>query len=212
MASRIFEPGAFAFFDELARHNDREWFQAHRADYERLVREPIERIAGRAQEVYGPAHVMRPNRDIRFSADKSPYKTNAAMSAGRSAAVYLSVSGSGIEVGGGLYQPSRDQLARARAAIADDGVPARQLAAIVAALSAAGFALAGPSLTTAPRGFDRDHPRIDLLRLTHYAALRTLPRDATDRMVDEAWQQVAPLIEWADAHAGVARDEPGVRR
>ena len=155
---------------------------------------------------------MRPNRDIRFSADKSPYKTNAAMSAGRSAAVYLSVSGSGIEVGGGLYQPSRDQLARARSAIADDGVPARELATIVADLTAAGFDLAGPPLKTAPRGFDRDHPHIDLLRLTHYAALRSLPRDATDRMVDGAWQQVAPLIEWADAHAGVARDELGERR
>ena len=164
-------------------------------------------------------HVMRPNRDIRFSADKSPYKTNAAMSAGRSAAVYLSVSGSGIEVGGGLYQPTRDQLAKARAAIADDGmsprlsfcVPARELAAIVADLTAAGFELAGPPLKTAPRGFDRDHRHIDLLRLTHYAALRSLPRDATDRIIDDAWQQVAPLIAWADAHAGVARDDPARR-
>jgi uncharacterized protein (TIGR02453 family) len=211
MASRSFEPGAFEFFDELARNNDREWFQAHRADYERLVREPIERIAARAQEVYGPAHVMRPNRDIRFSADKSPYKANAAMSAGRSAAVYLSVSGSGIEVGGGLYQPTRDQLAKARAAIADDGEPARELAAIVADLTAAGFELAGPPLKTAPRGFDRDHRHIDLLRLNHYAALRSLPRDATDRIIDDAWQQVAPLIAWADAHAGVARDDPARR-
>ncbi|HBR89673.1 MAG TPA: TIGR02453 family protein, partial [Microbacterium sp.] len=101
----------------------------------------------------------------RFSADKSPYKTNAAMVAGTIASIYLSVSAGGIEVGGGLYQPSRGQLRRGREAIEDDATGST-FERIADDIEAAGFTFAGPPLKTAPRGYDREHPRIVRLRLT----------------------------------------------
>jgi uncharacterized protein (TIGR02453 family) len=148
--------------------------------------------------------VFRPNRDVRFSADKSPYKLNGAMTAGRVGGVYVSVSVDGLVAGGGLYEPSRDQLARAREVIADDGPPAAELAAIIDELDRDGFELAGPLLKTAPRGVDRDHPRIALLRLLHYAGLRPLPREATTAEVEAAWGSLEPLLDWVERRVGSA--------
>jgi uncharacterized protein (TIGR02453 family) len=199
---RAFEPGAFAFYTDLEAHNSREWFMAHRREYEEYVRIPLERFAAAAGERYGQAKVFRPNRDVRFSADKSPYKLNGAMTAGRIGGIYVSVSAEGLHAGGGLYEPTRDQLRRTRETIAADGPPAAELARIVADLEAAGLELAGPNLKTAPRGVDRDHRRIELLRLTRYAALRRLPRTATVGDVEAVWRDVDPLLDWASRYAG----------
>ncbi|WP_353828782.1 DUF2461 domain-containing protein [Agromyces sp. SYSU T0242] len=198
---RLFEPGAFEFYAELAEHNTREWWQAHRADYERLVRVPLERLAAVAEPRYGRAKVFRPNRDVRFSADKSPYKLNGAMTAGRVGGVYASISADGLHAGGGLYEPSRDQLRRARDVIADDGAAAAELERIVSDVESTGLELAGPPLKTAPRGFDREHPRIALLRLTHFAGLGTLPATATMADLDRIWRGVEPLLAWVERHA-----------
>jgi uncharacterized protein (TIGR02453 family) len=200
----LFAPQAFGFYAELAEHNDREWFAAHRGEYEAFVRVPLERLAERAEPRYGAAKVFRPSRDVRFSADKSPYKLNGAMTAGRVGGVYVSVSVDGLVAGGGLYEPSRDQLARAREVIADDGPPAAELAAIIDALDRDGFELAGPLLKTAPRGVDRGHPRIALLRLLHYAGLRPLPREATTAEVEAAWGSLEPLLDWVERRVGPA--------
>ena len=201
---RAFAPGAFAFYAELAEHNSREWWTAHRPEYERLIRMPLERLAAMAEERYGPAKVFRPHRDIRFSRDKAPYKLNGAMTAGTDGGVYVSISADGVHAGGGLYEPTREQLQRARDAIAADGAAATELARVVAGAEAAGLELAGPSLKTAPRGIDRDHPRIELLRLTHYAALRALPPEATVAELEQVWRAVEPLLEWTRRHAGPA--------
>lgn len=208
--ARLFEPAAFRFFEQLAANNSREWFADHREDYDGLVREPLELLRELAEARYGPAKVFRPNRDVRFSADKSPYKTNGAMAAGGIASVYVSVSAEGIEAGGGLYEPSRGQLQRAREAIDGD----RRGAAferIAATLEQAGFAFAGPPLKTAPRGYGRDHPRIGRLRLTHYAALRHLPRHISVDEIQEVWRSVEPLNAWIVEHAGPADDRPYAR-
>ncbi|WP_438853293.1 DUF2461 domain-containing protein [Agromyces sp. M3QZ16-3] len=198
---RLFEPEAFAFYAALEADNSRDWWQAHRADYERFVRMPLERLATVAEARYGRAKVFRPNRDVRFSADKSPYKLNGAMTAGRVGGVYVSISVEGLHAGGGLYEPSRDQLQRAREAIAADGPAAAALDEIVHSLEESGLELAGPFLKTAPRGFDRDHPRIRLLRLTHFAGLATLPPGATMADLDRVWLAVEPLLDWVAAHA-----------
>ncbi|MGR0218907.1 DUF2461 domain-containing protein [Agromyces sp. ZXT2-6] len=201
----LFAPRAFGFYAELAEHNDREWFAAHRGEYEEFVRVPLERLAERAEPRYGAAKVFRPNRDVRFTADKAPYKLNGAMTAGRVGGVYVSVSVDGLVAGGGLYEPSRDQLARAREVIADDGPPAAELAAIIDELERDGFELAGPFLKTAPRGVDRDHPRLGLLRMLHYAALRPLPREATAAEVEAAWGSLEPLLGWVERLVGPAQ-------
>lgn len=201
---RVFEPGVATFFNALAEDNSRAWFTAHRDEYEQAVRIPIERLLAEAEPVYGPGRVMRPNRDVRFSPNKAPYKLNGAMWAGTVGGVYLHVDAHGIELGGGLYDPTREQLARGRDAIATKERAARALATTVADLESAGYEMAGPHLKTAPRGYPLGHPRIDLLRLTHYAALRHLPLDGDHDRILESWERVRPLIDWAGTHVGPA--------
>ncbi|WP_202565335.1 DUF2461 domain-containing protein [Agreia sp. COWG] len=203
-----FGPDASGFLRSLEQNNSRQFFDAHRQQYEVDIRQPMEDLLGEAETTYGPGRVMRPNRDIRFSADKSPYKTSASMWAGTVAGVYLSLGTHHIEAGGGIYGPSRDQLARARAAV--DSVPtaATRLTEIIDALHSAGFDMAGPSLTTAPRGYDREHPNIELLRLKHYAALITLPVDAAPDDIRGAWEAVEPLIDWGNTFVEAAQSWP----
>ncbi|QWT25132.1 DUF2461 domain-containing protein [Subtercola sp. PAMC28395] len=203
-----FGPDASAFLDELAKNNSRPFFEAHRAEYVAAIRQPLEDLLGEAEATYGPGRVMRPNRDVRFSADKAPYKTNASMWAGTVAGVYLSLSAEHLEVGGGMYEPSRDQLERARTAIDSAPLAATQLSEVISSLTAADFDMAGPFLKTAPRGYDRDHPHIELLRLKHYAALTRLPVTASPDEIRSAWKSVEGLIGWGNTYVGAALSWP----
>ena len=191
-----FSAGAGIFLAGIEQDNTKTFFEAHRHEYVAYIRQPLEDLLGEVQDAYGSGRVMRPNRDVRFSNDKSPYKTSAAMSAGSLGGVYLSVSSTGLEVGGGLYDPSRDQLVSTRKTITRRPVVAKHLGEIVGGLRLAGFVMAGPSLKTAPRGFDRDHPAIELLRLKHYAAVKQLPLGATPEAIRDTWTAVQPLIAW----------------
>jgi len=203
-----FSSDASEFLVALKNDNSRPFFEAHRADYVSAIRQPLEDLLGEAEPIYGSGRVMRPSRDVRFSSDKAPYKTNASMWAGTIGGVYLSVSAEHLEAGGGIYDPSRDQLARARTAL--DSVPraAIQLAEIIESVTGAGFEMAGPSLTTAPRGYDRDHPHIHLLRLKHYAALINLPVTSPPAVIRGAWTRVEALIEWGNSHVGAPESWP----
>lgn len=203
-----FGPDASTFLEALTKDNSREFFDAHRHEYRTAIRQPLEDLLGEAETVYGPGRVMRPNRDVRFSADKSPYRTSASMWAGGVAGVYLSLSAQHLEVGGGIYEPSRDQLARARSAIDSVPLAASRLREIIDSLGGSGLEMAGPSLKTAPRGYERNHPHIDLLRLKHYAALTTLPVGASPESIREAWQAVAALREWGDTYVQAAQSRP----
>lgn len=122
--------------------------------------------------------------------------------------VYLTLSSAGVQAGGGLYDPTRDQLGRARAAIDTSPRAVAELATIVDELVDKGFELAGPSLTTAPRGYAKDHPRIDLLRLKHFAALRRSPIDVAPDVIFATWTDVEPLIAWSETNVGAALSWP----
>jgi uncharacterized protein (TIGR02453 family) len=204
----LFEPDAFEFLKTLAANNNREFFTSNRDIYEENLRVPLENLTAAAQDKYGPGKVMRPNRDVRFSADKSPYRTNASMWAGTVGGVYLSVSTSGIEAGGGLYEPTRDQLSRARDAISVSPLAAAELRKAISALLDDGFEVAGPSLKTTPKGYDKEDPNIELLRLKHYAALKHLPATASRAEIEQTWAAVEPLIAWAGKHIGPALSRP----
>ena len=196
------------FLVALSENNNREFFTANRATYDQAIRGPLEALTSRAQEKYGPGKVMRPNRDVRFSADKAPYRVDASMWAGSVGGVYLRLTSTGIEAGGGLYEPTRDQLARGRSALAERPTAASQLSKTLRTLSAAGYEQAGPSLTTAPRGFDRNDPNIELLRLKHYALVKHLPLTATESDINEAWSGIDPVIEWVAQYVGAALSWP----
>ena len=204
-----FPSDALAFYAELAEDNSKTFFDAHRARYEEHVRVPLEALLDEAAAEFGDARVFRPNRDVRFGPDKSPYKLTAAATVGDG--LYVQLSTDGLVAGGGSYDLSRDQLARYRAAVEHERHGPR-LEAIRAELEAAGLTLHGEELKRAPRGTDPDHPRIVLLRHKRIYAMRAWEpagwlhrREARDR-VFAVWRAALPLVEWLAAHVGPPQD------
>ena len=204
--SPLFGRGAAGFYRGLAADNSRKYFEAHREVYVRAIRLPLEDLVDLAQERYGPGKVFRPNRDVRFSKEKSPYKLGGAMTAGRmgGGGVYAQISADGVWAGGGLYEPSRDQLARAREKLAGRGKAPAALRDALAAATAAGLEVVGPPLKTAPRGYDREHPQIDLLCMQRYAALKRMPLKASRDDVVAVWRAVESLLGWVERYVGPA--------
>lgn len=199
MAFRGWPVEAVEFYEGLAADNSRVYWERHRDVYERCVRAPMEQLLADLAEEFGTGKLFRPYRDVRFSADKSPYKTNCAATLGRN---YVSLSADGLSVGGGLYLPDVATLARYRTAVERDKSGA-ELAGIVAALHDAGYrTVAHEVLKTAPRGVAKDHPRIDLLRHKGIAMMTDWPpaawlgtAAAKDRIV-AALRAARPLSSW----------------
>ncbi len=203
-------PEAITWFEDLESDNSKAWFHSHRDVYDRAVRGPLEALLAEVEPEFGEGSAFRPNRDTRFSADKSPYKTNAAAVIHRptGGSYYVQVSADGLITGVGFYLLARDQLDRFRRGIVDDTAgPA--LDATVRELRAAGYDVSGHDpLTSAPRGYPRDHPRIEFLRLKDLLVGRNYPpgpwlatRRAYNRIV-ESWRAGAPVLEWMDRVVG----------
>jgi len=198
-------PEAFEWFDQLEANNNREWFHEHRATYDSDVRSPLESLLAEVVDEFGEGVVSRPNRDTRFSKDKTPYRLDiyARITRESGGGYYVRLHPDGMFVGGGIYRPDRDRLARLRAAIADDRT-GPQLERIVERLQGAGADLMRQDrLKSAPRGYAVDHPRIDLLRLRNLAGGTEFPirkwihtREAAERII-AGWRAVTPLMEWA---------------
>ncbi|MCB1265728.1 MAG: DUF2461 domain-containing protein [Mycobacterium sp.] len=190
---------AVEFYEGLEADNSKVYWQSHKDTYEQHVRGPMEALLADLAGEFGPGKLFRPYRDVRFSADKTPYKTTCAATLGRG---YVSFSAEGLSVGGGLYMPDAATLRRYRTAV-DRDKSGTQLAAIVAALHKAGYqTMAHEVLKTAPRGFDKDHPRIDLLRHKGIAMMKSWPvgawlgtAKAKDRVI-ETLRAGVPLNEW----------------
>ena len=193
---------ALAWFAGLEANNSREWFHANRTTYDEAVRQPLESLLAEVEAEFGEGKVFRPNRDTRFSKDKTPYKTNVAALVGSH---YVELTREGLFVGGGVYHPERERLARIRAGI-DDGRAGPELASIVAGLRAEGLELlTDGALKTAPKGYAADHPRIELLRQVNLAAGRRFApaawlhtAKAKDRIIG-AWRALDPLVRWVEA-------------
>jgi uncharacterized protein (TIGR02453 family) len=208
-----FGPGAVAWFEGLERDNSRTWFQAHRAQFEADVRDPFTTLLEELGESFGgEVKVFRQHRDVRFSADKSPYKTSTygiVHVPGAASALYAAVSSSGLYAGTGYWRMARDQLDRFHSSVLDDEAGA-ELGGVVSAVERAGLELGPPALKTAPRGLPRDHPRVALLRYKDLIAGRRLPpgpeleSQAALSFVESTWRAAAPLVEWLDANVGAS--------
>ncbi|MFP5375752.1 MAG: DUF2461 domain-containing protein [Acidimicrobiia bacterium] len=162
MAFRGWPAEALEFFEGLEADNSRAYWQDHRAVYDAAVRGPMDELLAELAPEFGDGKVFRPYRDVRFSADKSPYKTHLGAVLG--GAGYVQLSAEGLAAGLGYWHMSADQLDRFRRAVADDrtGEP---LAAVARSLGRQGVELTSiESLKTAPRGYPKDHPRVELLR------------------------------------------------
>jgi uncharacterized protein (TIGR02453 family) len=206
-----FTDDALEFYERLATDNSRSFWQANRATYLTVVREPMTALLAALEPEFGSGHVYRPHRDVRFSKDKSPVKDHQGGFVARPDGTgwYVQVSAEGLMVAGGLYDPRPDQLARYRASVDDERAGAA-LEAVVDVLTADGFAFGSDRLKTRPRGYAADHPRIELLRVRRPVAWRELGAPdwlSTPRALDEvqgAWRALTPLNAWMSRHVGPA--------
>jgi uncharacterized protein (TIGR02453 family) len=211
-SSSGFGPAATQFFDDLEEQNTREFWLANKDVFEREVREPMAALLDSLPEEYQPFKVFRMNRDIRFSADKSPYKTMHGAAHGMPGSVhYLHFDASGLMVACGSYMMPPDELERYRQAVAADS-SGEELAEILDELGRHRSVQLGPGgaepLKTAPRGYPRDHPRADLLRQKGVIAIRTrtgsdLQNGSRLRLfVIETFQICADLTNWLKRYVG----------
>ena len=204
-----FAPQALDFFAGLEADNTKAFWSANKGIWESAARDPMLALLDELEDEFGPATPFRPYRDVRFSADKSPYKTHLGAVAGPTKGVgcYVQLSADGLAVAGGFHSHGSAQTARYRAAVDAPG-SGIALETIVAGLRRKGFAVQGAGVKTAPRGFAKDHPRIELLRMAEVMVIRDLGAPdwlATRRVVSEvtkAWRAVRPLSDWVVEHVG----------
>ncbi len=202
------------YYEGLEADNTKAYWTDHRATYDEHVRAPMLALLADLEPEFGAGKIFRPYRDVRFSADKTPYKVQCAATAGGR---YVQVSADGLMAASGYYRMVPAQIARYRAAV-DEERTGTELAALVDALVAEGFTTAGDRLTSRPRGVDPGHPRLDLLRHRGLYAWRAWPPDdalhtpeARER-VAAAWRRLTPLHTWLDDHVGHALDDETRRR
>jgi uncharacterized protein (TIGR02453 family) len=204
-----FPVAALDFYDDLEVDNTRSFWEQHRAVYDEAVRAPMLALTAALAPEFGAAKVFRPYRDVRFAKDKTPFKTHqgAFVPAGPSTGFYVEVSPRGVRTGAGFYRADPPQLAAYRAAVAHD-LTGAQLDQIVTGLRAGGWDVGGDRLKTSPRGYDADHPRIDLLRHRSLYAGRSLgfepvihSPELLDRVRDD-WRALQPLVAWLAANCG----------
>lgn len=194
---------ALDFYEDLEADNSKSFWVAHKHVYDESVRPPVIALTEALAEEFGTAKLFRPYRDVRFSKDKTPYKTHQGAFVGTAPGTgyYLQIDASGLMAAGGFYAASPAQLARLRATI-DDDARGPELEALVADVRAAGLEVGGDRLKTQPRGYPADHPRIDLLRhrsLTasiSFGSPEWLKTPAALDHVRSSWRTLDPLVEW----------------
>jgi uncharacterized protein (TIGR02453 family) len=200
-----FPDEAFEFYEGLRADNSKAYWTAHKSTYLSAVREPLLALTAELEPEFGAAKLFRPHRDVRFSADKSPYKTQQG--AHTEAGFYCAIDAEGLLVAAGLYSPTPGQLTRYRAAVMQDG-PGDALDAVLATLDGQGYEIRGERLKTRPRGVPEDHPRLHLLRhRSLYASLSWPPEHwvGTPEVlvrVRDSWRALRPLLGWFHQHVG----------
>jgi len=225
-AQRYFNRDSFEFLRDLKENNNRDWFEANKARYETSVRQPfLDMIAALAPGIkqINPAIVVDPNpnkgsmmrihRDIRFSKDKSPYKTFVAARFGRgktakegSPALYLRIEPGGSVAGGGIWQPGTVALVKVRDRIAHD--PKSWQRATSGLTLGRMRAFAGESLKRPPVGYDATHPFIEDIKRKDFA----IGWSVTDaevcgpglkELLLERYRAVEPFLEFLSEATGL---------
>jgi uncharacterized protein (TIGR02453 family) len=234
----LFTPASLTFLRGLARNNARPWFEAHRREYEAFVLGPLRdfvdemdvRFARLAPEIVGDRKrsIFRIYRDVRFSDDKSPYKTNAGCwfyhrdgshkvgqeSHGGGAGFYFQLQPGNCFSGGGIWMPPKEALARIRDAIAERPAAFAKTVAAPAVARRFGGLDGDAMLKKTPRGYPPDHPAAEWLRYKSF----TLGRAYTDarvvgprlpQLLEDDFARMLPLVRWLNAALGL---KPAQRR
>jgi uncharacterized protein (TIGR02453 family) len=197
---------ALDFYEDLEADNTKAFWTAHKQVYDDSVKAPLEALCAALAPEFGTPKLFRPYRDVRFARDKTPYKTHQGVWF-EDSHLYLQVSAAGLFLGGGYWRMSSPQITRYRRAVADD-VAGAALGRVLLGLNRAKFELGADTLTRVPAGFDKDHPRGDLLRYKSLAARRDvgcpdwLQTKRTQPEIVKIWRKMTPLIAWLDTHVG----------
>jgi len=212
MAFKGWPAEAIEFYEGLEADNTRAYWQDHKDEYETIVKGPMVELLAELADEFGEGKIFRPFRDVRFSRDKTPYKT--AIGATLAKGGYVQFSAHGLAAGTGYYVMMPDQLDQYRRAVDDDKAGA-ELEKLVAGLRKSKIdVIARESLKTAPKGYPKDHVRIDLLRHKgliawkqwDVAAWMGTPR-AKQRVID-FFAAARPLVGWLDKHVGPSATPP----
>ena len=203
-----FPVAALDFYDDLEMDNTKAFWNAHRDVYESAVKAPMTALMRALEPEFGTAKIFRPYRDVRFAKDKTPYKNHqgAFVASGPATGWYVQVGAPGVRVGVGFYEASPSRLTAIRDAIADEK-RGRQLQRILTKLIRQGWELGGETLKTAPRGYEADHPRIDLLRhksMTLGKSYGFEPLIHTPDLLEAVrtdWRAATPFVRWVTANA-----------
>jgi len=180
---------ALEFYEGLAADNSKTYWTKHKQTYDSSVLGPMTELMAELSPEFGEAKIFRPYRDVRFSKDKTPYKTHIGALIGNG---YVQFSAEGLAAGDGMYHLAPDQLERYRQAVADDrtGVHGQD------------------PLKSAPRGYPADHPRVELLRYKGVVAWQQWPAEAwlgtaaaADRITGFL-RATRPLSTWLNSHVG----------
>lgn len=208
--SALIDKSTINFLKELTVNNDREWFAEHKPRYV-AAHENIKTFMAELEVMLNQHDVIEDHktfriyRDVRFSKDKTPYKNNIGTgftraTAARRGGCYVHIEPGASFVGGGFWSPSTDDLKRIRQELAIDAKPLRKI------LNSKKFkdnfgVLGGDQLKTAPRGIDKDHPNVDLLRYKQFLVHKTF----TDQEVlsadfmkqcDNAFKAMRPFFDY----------------
>lgn len=212
-----FPDEGLVFYEGLEADNSKTFWTTHRSEYESFVRGPMLALLEELGPEFGAAKVFRPYRDVRFSHDKTPYKTHqgaVVTPEGTGAGSwYVQVSADGLMVSGGSWRLESDQVARYRRAVADP-VQGIRLEREVARLESAGWDIEGDRLVRVPAGYAADADRLELLKhKSLHATRRWTPEDwlhtrsVLDRVRD-SWRDLAQLNAWLADNVGATTKEP----
>ncbi len=205
---------ALDFYDRLGADNSKAFWETNKQTFKEAVREPVEALCEELAE-FGPFHLFRPHNDLRFQKDRPPYKIHqgAYGESEGGAGFYFQVSAQGLMTGAGYYAMAKDQLDRFRAAVAADHTGA-EIAEIVGRLAKTYSIGAIDELKTAPRGYPKDHPRIDLIRRKglmmskDFGAPKWIHTKQAASRIRAVWEDAAPMNAWLDTHVGPSTLEP----
>jgi uncharacterized protein (TIGR02453 family) len=231
-----FTPATMQFLRNLARNNRKTWFEPHRRDYEELVKAPMcelieemdVRFARFAPELVGDPRrsMFRIHRDIRFSKDKSPYKTHAACwfyhrdgshavgteATGGGAGFYFQIAPGKSFMGGGMWMPPRDALTRLRDAIAENPKRFERMVTDRRVVRRFGGLSDEAVLRRVPRGYAADHPAARWLRFQSFTVGRALS-DAQavsarlPALLEADFRLMVPLVRWINGVLGLKAAE-----
>jgi uncharacterized protein (TIGR02453 family) len=203
-----FPEEALDFYEGLEADNSKAYWTDHKPTYDACVAAPFVALLAELEPKFGKGKLFRPYRDVRFSKDKTPYKTRqyAVIDSG-DVGLYVGIDAHGLHLGGGMFHASAEQVSRLRESIADEGSGAA-LEKVLACLRKKGYEVGGDQLKRVPKPWDAEHPRADLLRhkslisWVDHAPAEWLHTPQAKAEVTSAWKALGPLNAWLSEHAG----------